>query len=119
MILACVYQMTRPSRCFCGTVLQPQLATPLVILAKPAGILNSGLASPPPASSSSTLTLASSLSRAAAGDDVVIVHLRSPQFRKSVLAMWSATRGACAATVSDGLTAAEVGRADASTTKRL
>ena len=28
--------------CFCGTVDQPQLAMPLVILAKPAGMWNSG-----------------------------------------------------------------------------
>ena len=38
MTLACVYQSTRPFRCFCGTVDQPQLAMPLVILAKPAGM---------------------------------------------------------------------------------
>ena len=41
--------------CFCGTVDQPQLAMPLVILAKPAGQWNSGFQSLPPASSSSTL----------------------------------------------------------------
>ena len=33
--------------------------------------------------------------------------------------MWSATRSACAAIVSDGLTAADVGRKEASTTNRF
>ncbi len=37
----------------------------------------------------------------------------------SVLRMWSATRSACAAMLSDGLTAAEVGRKPPSTTKRF
>ena len=63
MTLACVYQMTRPLRCFCGTVLQPQLATPLVIFAKPAGMAKSGFQSPPPASSSRTLVDGSALKR--------------------------------------------------------
>ena len=36
--LAWVYQSTRPFRCLCGTVDQPQLAMPLVIFAKPAGM---------------------------------------------------------------------------------
>ncbi|MCY1308082.1 hypothetical protein D9M70_580650 [compost metagenome] len=65
MTLAWVYRSTLPFMCFCGTVSQPQLATPLVILAKPAGMWNSGFQSPPPASSSRTRTDGSSERRLA------------------------------------------------------
>ena len=86
MILAWVYQMTRPPRCFCGTVLQPQLATPLVILAKPAGMRNSGLESRPPASMQQDLdrrigaetVRQHAARRAAADDDEVISHGARP-----------------------------------------
>ena len=62
---ACVYDSTRPFRCFCGTVDQPHDAMPFVIRAKPAGTWRSGCRSGPPASSSVTVTSGSSESRAA------------------------------------------------------
>src|SRR3569623_1942010 len=59
--------------------------------------------------------------RAGAGDDVVVAHgvavsAESAAAPSSVRVMWSATRSACAAMVSAGVTAAELGRKPASTT---
>ena len=63
--LAWVYRRTRPFKCLCGTVDQPQEAMPLVILAKPAGTWMSGCRSGPPASIRVTVTSGSSDRRAA------------------------------------------------------
>ena len=51
--------------CFCGTVDQPQLAMPLVILAKPAGMWNSGCQSRAAGLEQQHLDVGSSLSRLA------------------------------------------------------
>ena len=93
MTLACVYRMTRPLRCFCGTVLQPQLATPLVIFAKPAGMRKSGLPVSPAGFQQQDLhgwvsaqAICQNATRGpSADDDVVVGHRSFPNSSKIVL----------------------------------